>query len=293
VGRNETPVDPSQGSLQRFAHELQLLRRRAGEPTYRSMSRAVGLSPSVLSQASKGGKLPTLQTTLAFVRACGTDPATEQDWQRAWERVRAEIAHTGTAPDERGPSAEPGRETGRERDRDDTTGFAPRSARRWNQHRVISALLGLIVIMAAIIGALIVHMMSGTATPRVLPIADGLDPYVQGCGRDQKPMDRQPIYLSNGTRYGWIVLFVSTSCSGAWGYVLGPNSPHWRVHISAYRPEDKAEARFSFQGSAAPNSWGNALSTDPGCVRAEAWIDNGPRAMTTCWSPGNRITHEP
>ncbi|MEV0231898.1 hypothetical protein [Nonomuraea sp. NPDC050786] len=87
------------------------------------------------------------------------------------------------------------------------------------------------------------------------------------------------------------MLFYSASCSAGWGYVLGPNSPQWRVHISAYRVDDKAEAPSSFQGDAPPNSWGNALSTRTGCVRAEAWIDSGPHAVTSCWRPDGPVTH--
>jgi hypothetical protein len=91
------------------------------------------------------------------------------------------------------------------------------------------------------------------------------------------------LYRADGRLYGWVVLFVSASCSAAWGYVLGPNSPQWRVHIMAHRMDDNAEAPSSFQGQARNNSWGNALSTRTGCVRAEAWIDNGPHAVTSCW----------
>src|SRR5919198_5701970 len=97
MGRTETPVDPAGGPLQRFAYDLQVLRRQAGEPPYRTMARRVGLSATVLSQAAKGDRLPTLQTTLAFIRACGGDAADERRWQHRWEQVRGEL-HRGLAP---------------------------------------------------------------------------------------------------------------------------------------------------------------------------------------------------
>ncbi|WP_377273062.1 hypothetical protein [Peterkaempfera sp. SMS 1(5)a] len=77
----------------------------------------------------------------------------------------------------------------------------------------------------------------------------------------------------------------SDSCSAAWGYVLGPNSPQWRVFVRAQRVDDNRKADSSFKGEARSNSWGDALSTTVGCVRAEAWIDSGPKAVTSCWRP--------
>ena len=97
------------------------------------------------------------------------------------------------------------------------------------------------------------------------------------------------IYLKSGKFYGWIVLFYSTACTAAWGYVLGPNSASWRVFINAHRMDDNAIAPSSFQGNARPNSWGNALSTRAGCVRAEAWVNNGPHALTSCWRPNGPV----
>ncbi|RDI67495.1 NB-ARC domain-containing protein [Nocardia pseudobrasiliensis] len=42
-------------------------------------------SPSVLSEAASGHRLPTLQVTLAFVRACGGDTT---EWEQRWREVR-------------------------------------------------------------------------------------------------------------------------------------------------------------------------------------------------------------
>lgn len=98
------PVDPDEGPLQSFAHDLQLLRRQAGEPTYRSMARSAGISPTALSRAAKGRQLPTLQTALAFIRACGAGPDVEQVWRQRWEEVRVDLARMQrTANDSTGP----------------------------------------------------------------------------------------------------------------------------------------------------------------------------------------------
>ncbi len=256
-----------QGPLQKFAHDLQVLRRQAGEPTYRTMARVAGVSPTVLSQAAKGRRLPTLQTTLAFIRACGGDAAAEKEWQSRWEQIREEHHRTDAKEPPPSPAAPP----------------APRPSRR----RLLLPAAGAAVGLAAAITAVSLW----PSGPVVRPIADGQDPYVHHCGHDQQAMERQPLYRANGTAYGWVVLFYSSACKAAWGYVLGPNSPTWTVHINAHRLTDGTLAPYSFTGVARPNSWGNALSTQNGCVRAEAWIDNGPHAETSCWQSQGPVVH--
>lgn len=73
VGRRETPVPD--GPLHDFAQGLRRLRAQAGSPTYRELSRQAGYSYSALSDAAAGRRLPTLDVTVAFVRACGGDSA--------------------------------------------------------------------------------------------------------------------------------------------------------------------------------------------------------------------------
>lgn len=293
MGRSELPVDPTRGPLQRFAADLQSLRRDAGEPTYRSMGRAAGMSPSVLSQAAKGNRLPTLQATLAFVRACGVDGTAELRWRERWERVREEMVRepVGRPAPEADPSEQPSAAPVSSRPPEDLrteeAGTTPRRLRLRPRPVALAAGAALLLINAGWAASSTLAAFSSTRPPARTgaghPVEDGQDPYVEGCGHDQRPMERQPIYRADGTSYGWIVLFVSPSCSAAWGYVLGPNSPRWRVHISAHRLDDGTEAPSSFRGQARPNSWGNVLSTRTGCVRAEAWVDDGPRAITSCW----------
>jgi hypothetical protein len=86
VGRREETVDPGAGPVQRFAHELRELRRRAGSPSYRSMAVVAHYAATTLSVAASGRVLPSLAVTLAYVRACGGEPA---EWQARWEAVAA------------------------------------------------------------------------------------------------------------------------------------------------------------------------------------------------------------
>ncbi|HWO62974.1 MAG TPA: NB-ARC domain-containing protein [Umezawaea sp.] len=85
MGRPERPLDASSGPITAFAHDLRVLRHRAGNPSYRELASKALFSPSVLSSAAGGRRLPTLAATLAFVSACGGDV-------RAWERRWLEIA---------------------------------------------------------------------------------------------------------------------------------------------------------------------------------------------------------
>ncbi|MFS8099012.1 hypothetical protein LFM09_17960 [Lentzea alba] len=79
--RKERPLDTGDTAVLTFARELRSLRERAGKPTYRQLSSMTHYSEAALSQAAAGRKLPTLQVTLAYVRACG---GSEEEWERRW-----------------------------------------------------------------------------------------------------------------------------------------------------------------------------------------------------------------
>ncbi|REE96167.1 helix-turn-helix domain-containing protein [Thermomonospora umbrina] len=87
--RPERAVDPSQGPVQLFAWELRRLRDRAGRPGYREMAARVHYSPTSLSVAAAGRRLPTLAVALAYVRACGGDV---REWEGRWRAVAADLA---------------------------------------------------------------------------------------------------------------------------------------------------------------------------------------------------------
>ena len=91
MGRLEKQLDPRSGPEARLAVDLRELRRLAGAPTYREMSKAAGYSPSALSAAASGAGLPSVGVLTGYVRACGGDV-------EAWCRRRAEVALVVTAP---------------------------------------------------------------------------------------------------------------------------------------------------------------------------------------------------
>jgi hypothetical protein len=63
------------------------------------MARTALFSPSVLSYAASGHRLPSLQVTLAFVQTCGGDSAA---WERRWRRLS-----DGEQPPTRKPATTP------------------------------------------------------------------------------------------------------------------------------------------------------------------------------------------
>ena len=95
MGRPERPVDAFGGAIAEFARELRRLRLEAGSPTYRDMARDALFSPSVLSSAASGHRLPTLQVTLAYVAACGGNGDL---WQHRWHRLAGGDESAGGPP---------------------------------------------------------------------------------------------------------------------------------------------------------------------------------------------------
>ncbi|MFE6665115.1 helix-turn-helix domain-containing protein [Streptomyces sp. NPDC057697] len=100
MGRRETPLDPAEGPVQRFADELRTLRREAGGLTYREMARRADYSVTSLSQAAAGEQMPSLAVALAYVAACGGDA---REWERRW-RAAFEESVVRSRGDDDGPS---------------------------------------------------------------------------------------------------------------------------------------------------------------------------------------------
>ena len=63
----------SRSLLAEFKAALRELRRRAGDPTYRTMSRRSGVSVATLHGVDSGNLVPTLGATIAYVFACDGD----------------------------------------------------------------------------------------------------------------------------------------------------------------------------------------------------------------------------
>ena len=86
--RPERLLDPSAGPLEAFAHDLRTLRRRAGNPSYRTMAKRAHYSVATLAEAARGRHKPSLKVTLAYVAACGGDL---ESWSRRWNSVSSEL----------------------------------------------------------------------------------------------------------------------------------------------------------------------------------------------------------
>lgn len=100
-------------TIEDFAATLRELRKSVGNPPFREMSgRSGAISHTTLHEATKGNRLPSWETTVEFVKACGADPAAYRErWERANLAVRSASAgdpsvHAGTsgAPPPDGPA---------------------------------------------------------------------------------------------------------------------------------------------------------------------------------------------
>lgn len=88
MARRENPLDPSEGPLQTFAHDLRALRQKSGL-TYRELAVKAGYSRTTLADAASGRSLPTMEVVRAFVQVCGGDQA---EWSRRWQEVSAALS---------------------------------------------------------------------------------------------------------------------------------------------------------------------------------------------------------
>jgi hypothetical protein len=260
--------------------------------------------------AESGRRIPTWELTAAFVQSCGQDPA---NWRQLWEiarqsapsQPRCEPAAAGAVdkgfqvlnadplPAEPSLPAEPPLSASA---RLSETPPAGRGGPRWRREHLV-AFYAMIAICVAAAAALPLSMWSGrtpapnTATAdqtgSVALARDGTDPYADGCKADEKAIALEPMAWRDGKSFGTLILFYSPSCQAAWGYVNGPNSPSWSVHIIAVRQSGNVNAPSQFSGQAELGSWGNVLSTGRGCVYIEAFVTSksgpGPRARTPCF----------
>lgn len=81
-------------TIEDFAAALGELRNSVGNPPFREMSgRSGAISHTTLHEATKGNRLPSWETTVEFVKACGADPAAYRErWERANLAVRSASA---------------------------------------------------------------------------------------------------------------------------------------------------------------------------------------------------------
>jgi serine/threonine protein kinase len=102
VPRRELPLDPSAGPLEAFAFELRQLRYVAGNPPYRQLARKAFRSAAALSAAASGKSFPSLEVTLAYVRACGGD---DHEWRARWLELNAQLMSARVSEGDKSPRA--------------------------------------------------------------------------------------------------------------------------------------------------------------------------------------------
>ncbi len=279
MGRPERPLDLQAGPIAELAGQLRELREQAGRPSYAVLARRAHLSQTTLSEAAGGQRLPTWDTTAAYVRACGGDPLT---WRQRWDAAAVQApSPTGAEPD---PITASTREldarTGESGDTDRSGAEPPwtRSAkarRRW-------WVLG---VAAAVVASGVAFWTVGqrTAGPQVV-VADGADPKDSGCALDPAvvTLDSAEVDLGGGP-VGLDELRYSPRCGVAWArFTPFPKAvipTTVVVHVDVVRPATNNQ-RLPFHATyvGAP-VYGNVMNSTEECVYAAVTIDQGPTPM--------------
>lgn len=90
VPRAERDINAPVTAVAAFAQGLRDLRLQAGNPSYRALATRTHFAPSTLSTAASGNRLPSLQVTLSYVKACRGDVAI---WHRRWVETSRSITN--------------------------------------------------------------------------------------------------------------------------------------------------------------------------------------------------------
>lgn len=306
MGRVQHRPDPSAGPVAWFAYELQLLREKAGSPDYRSMAADAHCAASTLSTAAAGRRLPTWETTRAFVRVCGGD---EAEWRNRWEAAAGDVSPPATPPEtsRTSPRDVPSDQPNGRQDAAQQPGFEANPGRLPGGRAWLRVAGSIVLLTLAAVVIVTVVTRSGSAPHPAATLGheisftahDGQDPYVAGCAKDKQILEERPMVWPDGRPYGTLALVYSERCHAIWGFVYGPNSTQWDVHIAAHRHSDGATAASDYQGQQLPNSWGNILTTHTGCVYVTGYITESSirspvaQAQTGCWQDQGPVTHSP
>ncbi|MEV5508575.1 helix-turn-helix domain-containing protein [Streptomyces orinoci] len=262
--------------------------RDASDLTLRQLAARSGFSTASLSVAESGRRTPSWAVIEAFVGACGADAA---QWRQLWE-VAAQSASAGKEATTTPPAASAV---------EDVHAAGVRPYRRLLKRRGVLSLVALfVVVCVSTLGWVLIGSSGHAPAPDEsaapsrsgLPIAarpahDDTDPYHEGCNTDQKQLDWQPVNRADGSPFGTLQLRASKACQAAWGYLAGPNSKAWTIHITVHRTPGNISIPWHFSGDTQPGSWSNVLSTRKGCVWVEAYVvdthGEGPHARTACF----------
>ncbi|WKU03120.1 DUF2690 domain-containing protein [Micromonospora sp. HUAS LYJ1] len=271
------------------------------------MSATAHYSHTALAGVLSGARLPSLELTLAFVRACGGDEAA---WRDRWHREAALDQPAGPTPD--GSAGEPP-----ERSTPETPQSPPRRTPvpRW----ALVAAAGVTVLVAGSVVPTLADREPRTNRPpqRAVDasgpastdaaasagtaVADGADPQEERCQVDAVSAETVPVPDPDPTqpRYGSLTLRYSPRCRAAWPlFVSTERVPTGAtIRLVATRPVDGAASRFDYPfmiRSQVYSVFGNVLRTTRGCVSVTVDItaaDNSSvlaSARTPCVQLGAR-----
>lgn len=295
--RQPRPVDPSAGPVERFASDLRKLRDDAGTPTYRVLAEQTHFSKATLAAAAGGHRLPTLDVTLAFVRACGGDI---EEWRARWNDTRRELGYADEkTPDPLTVQAAIGH---------------PSQLRLAWILAVVGILIGITFVAATLIMTRGKHSSTGSAPTKSTPeelssarfvptgelsaqaVADGADPKRTMCASDPdvKTLDSVEINTDDEIFLGVAELRLAPRCNVAWGRFM-PAENNIRlagaiITIIAQRQMDSPAAtsyQVEFDGQAV---FGNILLMRDGCIEATVQVatplSGQARSTTSCLTGG-------
>ncbi|MBW4704072.1 DUF2690 domain-containing protein [Micromonospora sp. RL09-050-HVF-A] len=296
-----------------FVADLARLRREAGQPSLRKMSATAHYSHTALAGVLSGARLPSLELTMAFVRACGGDEAA---WRARWHR------EAGSGPQQPGPEPagsqpaglqQPGSQPATAESPGDSTPRRPVTRRPAVPRWALAATAGLTVLLAGSIVPLLVDARShpnrqaerpvdtSLPAPAAAPPTDGADPQEERCQVDAVSAETVPVPDPDPKQppYGSLTLRYSPRCRAAWPlFVSTERVPTGStVRLSATRPSDGAVTRFDYPFMVKRQVYsvfGNILRTTPGCVSVTVDItaaDNRSvlaSARTPCVRPDAR-----
>lgn len=321
MGRPERSVDVESGPVPRLAGELRALRLAAGSPSYRTLAGLANYSATVLSRAASGRELPSLPVLLAYVTACGGDPA---EWEVRWREVARQLEpSTGMQCDAYHKGAD---SVGSGAD-GASPGTGPPDAALVS--RVIRNVVGdrrmarvLMLIVVAVSGWVVaftgfpehvgghpaVGTMAGTEaattavpTTPLATLSDGTDPAESGCAQGAVTMARATVRLqaaatiagisrSVGTVVGQVELRYSARCHAAWSRATP--APAYNVAslgsvaVTITRRGDGTYA--SFGAASMTVVYTDLLLARSGCLTAAAsfrFAGGGhAAARTPCWT---------
>lgn len=169
TGQDSNDADPRvRSEVERFAEVLSAARQSAGDPSFRKMAGRSGcISHTTLHEATKGYRFPSWPTTAEFAKSIGRDPA---DFRRQWDHVDGLVNppepefRAYEEPEPPSESASGRSASAAEQEHAGAASAAadptPRTPRSW---AVPAALVGVVVLVAALVTVFVMHRNSGSS----------------------------------------------------------------------------------------------------------------------------------